>query len=269
LDGADAILWTSAELAPPVRTVLSRWVGDRLGLILEMEEARRDNAAKDDFLSVTSHELRTPLSTILGWAKILLDEKEPNAERTRKGLETIYRNSNAEAKLIDDMLDQARLLRRRIRIEGKPQLLAPLVDAALEPLAKKAAERGVELQLDLSPEVRAVVDKARFEQLVAILVANALDHGRAASGTTRATIQLGAELGKARVRISDSAGMSPKELVGLFDRLRAEPTKRHGGHGLGLVFASRLAELMQATLLATSEGKGRGSTFTLELPLAT
>ena len=109
---------------------------------LQAEEASR---AKDDFLAVVSHELRTPLTSILGWAS-LIRSSQVNKDDLQRGLQTIERNAQAQAQLIEDLLDMSRIVSGRLRIETKPLDLDPILDAALDAARPAAQAKHIQLR---------------------------------------------------------------------------------------------------------------------------
>ena len=110
------------------------------------EQAETANRLKDEFLATLSHELRTPLNAILGWTAILRNGSF-DASKAQRGLEVIDRNAHAQAQLVEDVLDMARVITGKLRVEIKPQALAPIVDAAVEALRPAADAKRITLQL--------------------------------------------------------------------------------------------------------------------------
>jgi signal transduction histidine kinase len=231
------------------------------------DEVQRASALKDDFLSIASHELRTPLSTILGWAKLLIEEPNPPMDRVRKGLEVIQRNALAQARLVDEILDTSRILRNRITLDLQPvPVRAPVLDA-IELVQRAATERRVQLDADVDPGIVLKIDRQRVRQALFQLISNAVKFS-AEGGTV--TIRASSEDGVVSITVRDEgAGIDPSYVPHLFDRFRqadASSTRKHGGLGLGLAMARRLAELHGGMIEAHSDGLGRGATFTLSLP---
>ena len=130
-------------------------VSDRLAtehaLRKQIEAQRRARAtaeqalhAKDEFLSTLSHEMRTPLNAVLGWARILLDRQTLDHELVQRALQVIERNASAQAKMIDDMLDMARIVSGKLRLEMKTVDIVSIVLAAVDvimPSADAQADR--------------------------------------------------------------------------------------------------------------------------------
>ena len=246
---------------------LGRRVSAALENVLLYEEAQRANALKDEFLSIASHELRTPLSTILGWSKLLGDDPNPAPERVRKGLEVIQRNAQAQARIVDDILDTSRILRNKIALDPKVVPVATAMEEALDLIRTGAGERDLEIETDLDHAALVRGDVMRLRQVFFHLLNNAVKFtppgGRV---TARVTREPGAIVAKV---IDTGAGLDPSYLPYLFDRFRQadmSSTRRHGGLGLGLAIARKLVELHNGTISVWSEGLGRGATFTVRLP---
>ncbi|MDQ3030989.1 MAG: ATP-binding protein [Myxococcota bacterium] len=246
---------------------LARRVSAALDNVVLYEEAQRANALKDEFLSIASHELRTPLSTILGWSKLLIDDQSPTTERIKKGLTVIQRNAQAQARIVDDILDTSRILRNKIALDEKTLAVAAPMEEAVDLVRSAADERGIELELELDREAMARADGARLRQIFFHLLSNAV---KFTSTGGRITARVAAEPGAIAASVRDNgAGIDPSFLPYLFDRFRqadASSTRKHGGLGLGLAIARKLAELHGGTISVASEGLGHGATFTVRLP---
>ncbi|MFO0607033.1 MAG: response regulator [Polyangiales bacterium] len=265
--GASGRRHTEADLA------LASDLARRAALALEnarlFREVRDAGRVKDEFLATVSHELRTPMTAILGWARVLPQQLH-DAVRLRHGLEVIERNARLQARLIDDVLDVSRITAGKLRLEYDRVDLAAVVRAALDAVAQAAAAKGVELTVDLDPDLGSLQgDPARIQQVVWNLAWNAVKFTPAGGSVAVAAWR---DDEAARVRVTDTGqGIDPGFLPHVFDRFRqadGSATRRHGGMGLGLAIARHLAELHGGTILAESEGEGRGATFTLVLPTA-
>ncbi|MET0649551.1 MAG: PAS domain-containing protein [Pyrinomonadaceae bacterium] len=231
-------------------------------------EAEAANRLKDEFLATLSHELRTPLTAILGWAKLLADG-QVSPEKTADAFAAIHRNARTQAQLIDDLLDVSRIITGKLRIEVTTVNLAAVVEAAVAVVRPAASARGVGLHVRLEADALTVNgDPDRLQQVVWNLLSNAVKFtpagGRVEAHVRRAGSQL-------EVAVSDTGqGIEPEFLPHVFERFRQADmgtTRRHGGLGLGLAIVRHLVELHGGTVEASSEGPGRGSTFTVRLPL--
>jgi signal transduction histidine kinase len=258
--------YTSTEL------IFAQDLARRISLALEnarlYREAQEANRAKDEFLATLSHELRTPLNAILGWIQILRS-KQLDEVTTARAFEAIERNAKAQAELIEDMLDVSRIITGRLRLEMQPIRLSEAVEAALDSLRPTAEAKGVRLECDLMAD-RGVCfgDQHRLQQIVWNLVSNAVKF-TPATGVVR--IRLEYKDAEAKLIVTDTGrGISPQFLPYVFDRFRQAETmvsRTAGGLGLGLSIARHLVELHAGLIEASSEGEGRGATFTVTLPL--
>jgi PAS domain S-box-containing protein len=236
---------------------------------LAREDAERIGRLKDEFLSTLSHELRTPLNAILGWAQLLNSGRLSEEER-KKAAETVERNARMQSQLIDDLLDMSRILNGGVRLDMIPLQVAGVVEAAFQSVAPTAAARSVKLELLPSRAASLVVgDPVRLKQVVWNLISNAVKF-TPAGGSVRVVLEpAGADLA---IRVSDTgAGIEPGFLPHVFERFRqadASTTRRHGGLGLGLSIVKQLVELHGGTVEVYSAGLGKGSTFSVRLPVS-
>jgi len=224
---------------------------------------------KDEFLATVSHELRTPLTAILGWAAMLnlgqLDE-----ETVRNALEVIERNAKSQAQIIDDILDVSRIINGKLRIDSRPVVLSTVVQAAIDTLRPAAAAKDITLTAALEQTNNLVTgDPDRLQQIISNLVSNAIKFTPKGG---RVEVQLERTGSHLEVRVSDSGvGIDEQFLPHVFERFRqadSSTTRAHGGLGLGLAIVRHLAELHGGTVVAESDGPGRGASFTVRLPQA-
>ena len=246
---------------------------DRLVALLANEktaraEAEAANRAKDEFLAIVSHELRTPLNAILGWAQILRTT-QTNKESSTRGLEIIENNAKAQAKLIEDVLDASRIITGKLRLDVRPIDLGPIIESAVETARPAAAAKSIHLEAALEPWGGLVSgDPNRLRQIIWNLIFNAIKF-TANSGKVEVRLQrIGSQV---QVTVKDTGqGISADFLPHVFDRFRQADSSRartHGGLGLGLAIVRHLVELHGGTVHADSDGEGRGSTFTVNLPV--
>jgi signal transduction histidine kinase len=233
-----------------------------------LEEAKRANRAKDEFLATMSHELRTPLNAIVGWSKLLRGGSVAPAQMS-KALETIERNAQLQARLIEDMLDLARIEQGKVVLSVGPTEMVRVVEAALEAVRPAAELKGVRLQPVLDSHATIVGDADRLQQVVWNLISNAIKFtprgGRVQVHLVRAESYV--ELMVA----DDGEGIDPSFLPHVFDRFRqadAKTTRKAGGLGLGLAIVRSIVELHGGIVTAQSDGIGRGATFNVRLPTA-
>ncbi|AUX41619.1 two-component hybrid sensor and regulator [Sorangium cellulosum] len=245
---------------------------ERQSLLSAAQAARREAEAasqlKDEFLATMSHELRTPLTAVLGWIRMLRTGKL-SEDRREKALETVERNAQAQAQLVDDLLDISRIMAGKLRLDVQPIELAAVMEAALEVVRPAADAKGVRLEPLLDPGVGAVSgDAGRLQQVVWNLLSNAVKF-TSRGGVVR--VRLERVDASAEVVVSDTGqGIDPAFLPYVFEQFRqadSGTTRKHGGLGLGLTIVKSLVEMHGGTAHATSEGRGRGATFTVRLPL--
>lgn len=251
---------------------LNREVFERRRAETELQElyarAREANRLKDEFLATVSHELRTPLNAILGWARILrLNQLE--GEQFDSALETIERNARSQTQLVEDLLDISRMISGKLRLEVRPTDLAGVVTSAVETLRPTADNKGIRVQLVIvQTGVLIAGDPERIQQALWNLLANAI---KFTPKNGRVQVRLERVNSHVEITVSDTGqGIDRDFLEYVFDRFRqadSSKTRKHGGLGLGLSIARHLVELHGGSLHAFSEGAGKGSTFTIKLPL--
>ncbi|MFG6465707.1 ATP-binding protein [Roseateles sp. BYS87W] len=223
---------------------------------------------RDLFLAAVSHELRTPLSAILAWAETL--QRRPTPELLSRGLEAIARNVLVQSRLVDDLLDVSRMAAGKLTLNLAADDLVRLVDAALETVMPIANAAQVALVLDAAeaPRLPVLADELRLRQAIWNLLTNAVKFSRA-GGLVEVVLRRHADWAELQVR-DRGVGIEPAQLARVFDPFwQAGPrdTGRAEGLGLGLAIAQHITRSHQGELHAHSEGVGRGSTFSLRVPL--
>jgi PAS domain S-box-containing protein len=241
-------------------------------LRLETESVMRDalaaHRAQDQFLATISHELRAPLNRILGWTQALRNGAAA-AQTLRHGLAQIEQSARSQARLIDDLLSVSDIAAGRVRLDIAPVRLGGLVDASVAALRSDADARGITLETRLDPAADVVYgDAKRLQQAIRALLSNAVTF-TPSGGCVR--VRLATRGAYAELSVTDSGeGIDPDFLPFVFEPFRqADSSSRrgHGGLGVGLSIARHAVELHGGTLEAASRGKGRGSTFTVRLPV--
>jgi signal transduction histidine kinase/CheY-like chemotaxis protein len=244
---------------------LEQRVEERTGLLRDAEDANR---LKDQFLATLSHELRTPLNAIVGWTTLLM-QGNLQPEAAARAVTVIDRNARAQTKLIEDVLDVSRIVSGKLRLNVQVLDLAAVVKAAADSVSHAAAAKRIRLKLLLEAGMGQVSgDPDRLQQVVWNLLSNAIKF-TPAGGTVTVRVEEGDSNVTLVVR-DDGAGISPDFLPHVFERFRqadASTTRSHGGLGLGLSIVRHLVELHGGTVRVESDGPGRGSTFTVALPL--
>ena len=225
--------------------------------------------AKDEFLATVSHELRTPMTATLGWVRMLL-RGELDEETQKVALEAIERSTYAQAKLIDDILDVSRIIMGKFQLEPGPVDLPAVIDAAIATVQPATEAKNITIDVDTRGWTGVVKgDAARLQQVVWNMVSNAIKFGHR-DGRVQVTLRRTGQLAQLTIR-DDGTGIEPHFLPHVFERFRqaeSGTTRRYGGLGLGLAIVRHLVELHGGSVRAASDGPGRGSTFTIELPVA-
>jgi PAS domain S-box-containing protein len=230
-------------------------------------EAEAANRTKDEFLATVSHELRTPLNAMLGWVH-LLRSGSLDAKMTERAMETIERNIQAQAQIIDDILDVSRIVRGSLTLNVRAVDLAAVLHQAVESLGPAAQAKGIALRIELeAAESHVTGDPDRLQQVAWNLLSNAIKFTPRGG---EVAVRLSREGDDLRFEVSDTGeGITPEFLPHVFERFRQEngsTTRVHGGLGLGLAIVRHLVELHGGTVEAESAGQERGSRFTVTLP---
>lgn len=253
-------------------TQLKQAEEERAKLLIEAQAANR---AKDEFLAVLSHELRTPLNPIVGWSQLLLQGNLSPAQ-AKKGAEIIQRNAMLQTRLIGDILDISRIIRGKLKLEAAPIDLINTIENALDTVNLAAQAKSIHLETELDENVGLVRgDSTRLQQIVWNLLSNAVkftpNAGRVKVSLTTITSKTDNSRVFAKIKIEDSGkGIKPEFIPYVFDYFRqAESTesRSEGGLGLGLAIVRRLVELHGGEVSVNSPGLGKGTTFTVVLPL--
>jgi signal transduction histidine kinase/CheY-like chemotaxis protein len=230
--------------------------------------AEEASAAKSDFLATMSHEIRTPLNGVLGMVQAMAHERLPKAQRAR--LEVIRQSGEVLLMLLNDLLDISRIEAAKLDLDEGVLDVADLAAQAEAAFAPLAAGKGLSLAIDADPAALGLwrADATRVRQIVYNLVSNAVKF------TERGGVSVAFRLdddGALAIRVADSGpGVAADQLPSLFERFiqaEASTARRYGGSGLGLAISRELARLMGGDIAAESE-PGRGSVFTVRLPLA-
>jgi CheY-like chemotaxis protein len=223
------------------------------------------------FLATMSHEIRTPLSGVLGMLELL--SLTPLSEQQRRSLEVVRGSGQSLKRIIDDVLEYARIESGKVEIRPEPAALAAIVDGVRDIYASLASAKGLSLACHVDPRLSAVVkvDAMRLQQILNNLVSNALKF------TMRGEVTITADLvartdgvDTVRFTVRDTGiGIAPDDLRRLFNPFvqgDRDTTRRFGGTGLGLTISRRLAALMGGSVDMKSR-PGVGSSATLTLPV--
>jgi PAS domain S-box-containing protein len=232
-------------------------------------EAQAASLSKDEFLSMVSYELRTPLNSILGYNRILRSTPHDTA-RISQTCDIIERNARIQLRLVEDLLDTNRIVSGQLQLDRRPTDIIPVLADALDVMRMEAKAKGVELLAYYRPKTEVVIgDAIRLQQVFWNLLSNAIKYtpkgGR---------VELWLERSRKHVNIGvrdTGIGIKPESLPHIFDRFSpadSSSSRERGGPGIGLALAKRLVELHGGAITAASGGLGRGSSFTVTLPLA-
>jgi len=230
-------------------------------------EAEAANRSKDEFLAMVSHELRNPVYAVMGYVHLLRLGKA-DATQILKTADILERNGKMQLQLIDDLLDSARIMSGKLRLDVQPVSLGPVITAALEVVRPAAQAKGIELHANLEPLSGQIAgDPARLQQVVWNLLSNAI---KFTPRSGRVELRMSNADDHVRLTVKDTGkGIEPEFLPLCFERFRQSDSssgKRFGGLGLGLSLVKQLLELHGGTIEAASEGLGLGATFTVTLP---
>lgn len=252
------------------REDLEKLVAERTEeLTVALEKAREADKLKSAFLACMSHELRTPLNSIIGFTGILLKgfPGPLNEEQTRQ-LGMVRGSAHHLLKLINDVLDISKIEAEQLEVAWEPFDLRQAVQNVAQTITPQAEEKGLALVIRVSPQVGEVVgDQMRFEQVVLNLLHNAVKFS--SEGEVRLDCRIRG--GDVEIHVKDDGiGIDPGDLDKVFEAFRQIETgvsRRYEGTGLGLSICRKLVGLMGGEIHASSEGIGKGSTFTFILPV--
>ncbi len=267
-----AVAWEQARLR---EDAVERW---------QLEEAARLKAL---FIANMSHELRTPLNSVLGFSALLQDETFGTLnDKQRRYVENIHVSGTHLLALVDDILDLSKVEAGKIELRLEPLLLPDALESAVELLRGQVIKKGLALELQVGEGLpRILADPMRLRQILFNLLSNAVkftpDGGRITvtakivSRSEFTTRNLKSETATAsefvEIAVADTGiGIKPDDLPRLFQpfvRLDTALGAHAKGTGLGLALTKHLVELHGGQIFAASEGEGRGSTFTVRLPL--
>ncbi len=227
---------------------------------------RESNRLKDEFLATLSHELRTPLNVILGWTRMLLAD-HLNQSARHHALELIDRNAQAQAQLVNDLVDMSRMTTGKMRLELEPLAIVPALEAALESIRPAASAKGLTIATSWQATIANVLaDATRLQQVFWNLLTNAVkftpDGGTITVGVAQVEDRI-------RIEVTDTGiGIDPAFLPHVFDRFRQADggtTRNYGGLGLGLAIVHDLVALHGGAIEVRSAGIGHGASFVVTL----
>ncbi|MGH2523883.1 MAG: sensor histidine kinase, partial [Anaerolineales bacterium] len=242
----------------------------RLSINAMSKQVLATQQAQRDFLANVSHELKTPLTSIQGFAQAVLDGAVTTPEGLQRSAGIIYDEADRMRRLVEGLLDLARLDAGLRALNRAPLDLRLVLLAVVEKFNLRAREKGVSLHADVPPVLPTLVgDADRLAQVFTNLLDNALEHTPAGNSVTLAAAS---EPGAVVVNVQDTGtGIPRQDLHRIFERFyQVDKSRaaraRSGGVGLGLTITKEIVEAHGGSLSVEST-VGRGSTFTVRLPL--
>jgi signal transduction histidine kinase len=241
-------------------------------ILLEQEQrarliAEQANATKDEFISVVSHELRTPLNAIGGWTKILKTENlSPHTKEL--ALRKIEKNLHSQTKLVEELLDFSQIISGKANLETEPVDFSEVFEEVFNEMEPEARAKDITFTKENQLQGQKVSgDRDKLKIIINNLLSNAIKY--TPSGGKIET-KAAAESEAIILTVKDSGrGISKEFLPFIFDRFRQDDgstTRYYGGLGLGLAISEHLVKLHHGTIQAASEGREKGSLFTVKLP---
>ncbi|MBC75003.1 MAG: hypothetical protein CME64_03230 [Halobacteriovoraceae bacterium] len=239
------------------------------GICLEntylIKELEQSNSLKDEFLATVSHELRTPLNVIYGYAQLLVEEDLPNDLKNQ--ITAILRSAKRQSKIIEDILDVSSLIKGKEKFEPRPLGLKCLLEHSVESIKLQANKKDLKIHFECPSKVYVLGVETKLIQVFLNILSNAIKFTPQGG---EILISASAEKDSCIVTFRDTGrGINKDFLPHVFENFRQEDqtsVRSEGGLGLGLALVSNIMKLHKGSVKVESEGKGRGSTFTVTIP---
>lgn len=238
--------------------------------IQRREEVEKISKAKSEFLSIASHQLRTPLSAIKGYLSMISEGTYGGIpEKAKKAIDNVYQSNERLVKLVNAFLDISRIEMGVVEIDFEMSSVEDLISEIISEIEIKAREKNLYLKFEglEEPLPKISLDKGKIKEVILNLLDNAIKYTQKGGITIKTRIQNT----KCYIQISDTGeGLTKEETGRLFESfVRGEAGARFWteGAGLGLYVSRKFIELHKGKIWAESPGKGKGSTFYIELPI--
>jgi signal transduction histidine kinase len=237
--------------------------------IKRREEAEKLSRAKSEFIAIASHQLRTPLSTIKGYLSMILEGNYGKLpEKIKEKVENVYQSNERLIKLVNDVLSVSKIEAGETEMNWEKEDLREIIKEVISELSIKAREKNLYLKFEEPKEFpKILLDREKIRQVILNLVDNAIRYTQKGGVTVR--LQIGN--GRLQIVVSDTGeGLTKEEKEKLFERFSRGTAGTKfwtEGAGLGLYIARRFVEMHKGKIWAESEGRGKGSTFYVELPM--
>jgi len=233
------------------------------------EEIEKISQAKTEFISITSHQLRTPLSAIKGYLSMILEGSYGQLpEKVKEKMENVFQSNERLIKLVNDILNVSKIEAGEIEMNWERVDLREIIKEVINELSIKAKEKNLYLNFEEPKEVpKVLLDSEKIRQVILNLIDNAIRYTQ--EGGVNVKLQM--SKGKLQIVIADTGeGLTKEEKEKLFKRFSRGTAGTKfwtEGAGLGLYIVRRFVEMHNGKIWAESEGRGKGSTFFVELPI--
>jgi len=232
-------------------------------------EVRASRQAQREFIANVSHDLKTPLTAIQGFSQALVEGVASDPESVQKAAGIIHEESLRMGRLVDQLLDLAKLESGRVQMRRDRVDLGELVTGTVERFQPAAADKDITLTVETAPDLHILGDEERLMQVLMNLLDNALRHTPEGGAVTCRAARAADDPAMVEVTVSDTGpGISAEDLPHVFDRFyQAEKARRRGSAGLGLAIVQEIVRAHGGSVGARSP-QGQGATFWVRLPLA-